>query len=236
MKYGKIENGVLRYFEGNSVKVMQDKEREVVTQPMKFEIADGKPKVTPAVTETIVERVEVRVFNPNKETLAEAGYYPVVDIADDGTDAVITRNGRSSDGDTNEEGGNTYIAHYTGKPIEPSEKDMQIASLERSLSNTEELFKAMERIIAANGATDEDKAMAQHRIEMRYELDELGKIIAPEEPDGSYLAPFRYVDGMEVQEGFFYAVDDPDDAEHPFIKEAIKSGVPANGNDNEYFD
>lgn len=170
-----------------------------------------------------------RVFNPSEDTLATAGYFPVVDIAEDGTDAVIT----------DEESGKSHIAHYIGAPVaaqELDENEAQRASLESRLANTTDLLLAVERMVAANGATDEDKAMAQQRIEMRYQLDELGKIIAPDEPDGSYLAPFRYVEGMEVTKGFFYAVEDPEDPEHPFIKEAIKSGTPANGNDNEYFD
>ena len=67
-------------------------------------------------------------------------------------------------------------------------------------------------------------------------VDELGKVIPSDEPNGDYLSPFRYVEGMEVIEGKWYAVDDPNNPDEPFVWEAIKSGIPANGQDTEYFD
>lgn len=53
----------------------------------------------------------------------------------------------------------------------------------------------------------------------------------PESEDGSYLKPFKYIDGMEVIEAKWYWLDDKD-----LPHECIKSGVPASFNDAEYFD
>lgn len=69
-------------------------------------------------------------------------------------------------------------------------------------------------------------------IEAKNEIaryDELGKEV--EHATGDYLNPINYKDGMNVDEGKWYYLDDKD-----LPHEAIKIGVPAGFNDKEYFD
>lgn len=51
----------------------------------------------------------------------------------------------------------------------------------------------------------------------------------PDQPDGSYLKPYPFEDGMTVEAGKWYT--DGDD-----IWEALKSGIPAGFTDPEFFD
>lgn len=91
------------------------------------------------------------VFAPKSE-YQKYGYYPVKNIAEN----PIARMGNVV---LDEENG--VILNYIGAPYEPSEYEKKQAEIRATLSNNEELIKAVERMVAANGATEEDKAMAQ---------------------------------------------------------------------------
>lgn len=146
------------------------------------------------------------------------GYYPVRNIAEN----PIARMGNVV---LDEEAG--VILNYIGAHYEPIEYEKKQAEIRATLSNNEELIKAVERMVAANGATEEDKAMAQTRIALR---DELGKVIQTEEGDGSMENPKKWNDGDTVVTGLWYKT--PSD----YLWEAIKDGVPSSETDNEYFD
>lgn len=64
----------------------------------------------------------------------------------------------------------------------------------------------------------------------------LGKLIKDNQPIGDYLNPIPFKEEIEVEEGKFYSVDDPENPEEPFVWEAKKSGIPMNGQDTEYFE
>lgn len=63
----------------------------------------------------------------------------------------------------------------------------------------------------------------------------LGKLIKDTQPIGDYLNPIKFTDNLEVEQGKFYSLDDPDNPAEPFIWEAKKSGTPSSANDSEYF-
>lgn len=156
------------------------------------------------------------------------GYYQVKNIAEN----PVARMGNVV---LDEE--NSVILNYIGAPYVPevsevvpnvpTAHELRMMEIEGRLSNTEELIEAMERLIAANGVTEEDKAMAQARIALR---DELGKVIQTEEGDGSMENPSKWTDGMAVEVGKWYKT--PSD----YLWEAIKDGTPSSETDNEYFD
>lgn len=74
------------------------------------------------------------------------------------------------------------------------------------------------------------------KVALRARVDELGKEVQGEEPDGSYLSPIPYTDGMEVTEGLWYLFQDPEDPMNPNKWECKKSGIPSSADDDEYFD
>lgn len=77
------------------------------------------------------------------------GYYPIKIVAEDGEPEI-------KDG---------YLIKYIGAPEPVVETSDEPASID--LNDASELYEAMERMIAANGATEEDKAMALARLEQR---------------------------------------------------------------------
>lgn len=83
---------------------------------------------------------------------------------------------------------------------------------------------------------DESIAKWDNIESLQARIAELGKRNADAQPMGDYLNPIDYVDGMEAEQGKWYRVEDPADSENPFVWECIKSGVPQNGADTEYFD
>ena len=64
----------------------------------------------------------------------------------------------------------------------------------------------------------------------------LGKLVKDTQPIGDYLNPIPFEDSIEVEQGKFYSVDDPENPNEPSVWECIKSGIPVNGQDTEYFD
>lgn len=56
-------------------------------------------------------------------------------------------------------------------------------------------------------------------------------IIKPNEGEGTYLKPYKYLSGMTIENGKWYYLDDID-----LPQEAIKDGIPSSFNDIEYFD
>lgn len=106
------------------------------------------------------------------------------------------------------------------------------------LNNNSELVKAMERIVAKYGVTNEDKAMAEERINIRIKYDQLGKIDADSVPSGNYLNPTHWTSGMKV-----FAFTNPDDFTGDgwyefdgLIQRCIKDGNPTSFDDVEYWE
>lgn len=157
-----------------------------------------------------------------EDNYSKYGYYRVRNVMEDGEPTLDEENG--------------VILNYIGAPYVPEVSDvvpnvptaheLRMMDIEGRLSNTEELIEAMERLIAANGVTDDDKAMAQARIAMR---DELGKVVQTEEGDGSIENPYKWID-QSVEVGKWYKTPSG------YLWEAIKDGMPSSETDNEYFD
>lgn len=151
------------------------------------------------------------ILNPSAEKMAEAGYYPVEYIAEDGTDVL-------------EDG---IIKHYVGAPYIPTEKELREQELRSKLADIEKMMEALERIVFQYGTNEDDKQMALERITMR---DELGKLIQTEEGDGTDMNPYKWEDGKAVVTGMWYKT--PSD----YIWEAVGDGVPESETDTNYFD
>lgn len=161
--------------------------------------------------ESSIEHKGKRYINPKKDILADYEIYPIEEIADDGNDIIV--------------GG--VIKHYVGRPIKASKQDEKDRNIRKQLKNTDSLIEAVERMVAAAGATEEDRAMAAERIALR---DSIGKVIRTEEGDGTDMNPFVWTDGKVVKNGCWYKTPSG------YIWEAIKSGKPSSETDTKYFD
>lgn len=153
----------------------------------------------------------MRIFNPSDEILATVGIYPINNIPLDGEDT--TENG--------------IINHFIGRPIETDESKLKINYINNVLQDTSELIKALEKIIAVQGITEEDRNMALQRIQLR---DELGKIVITEEGDGSDMNPYKWTEGKQVISGNWYITPSK------YIWLAINDGFPDNETDTKYFE
>lgn len=104
-------------------------------------------------------------------------------------------------------------------------------ALTRKIKNTRALIAAIERIIAKYGVTEEDVQMANERIDIRNQIDELGKVIQTTTGNGSWQDAFKtWKEGMEVHVGEWWVTHDD------YLWEAIKDGVPSSSTDREYWD
>lgn len=152
------------------------------------------------------------IFNPSVETLRSVGVYPVTYVDGTGTDGID---------------GESIVIHTGNAEYATHRRRENILSV---LSDTNDIIAAIERIVARDGVTEEDRAMAQARVLMR---DELGKVQQTATGIGDPFDPIKFwTPGMAVEKGKWYQCYDKDG----YIWEAIKSGIPANDRDNEYFD
>ncbi len=114
---------------------------------------------------------------------------------------------------------------------EPTAQEIQAAEYHEALASSQDrMLELMEDYFAANGS-GEIQQLAAERKQIRYQLDELGKIMQTPEGDGSAFNPFKtWRAGMAVKEGEWWQT------ESGYIWEAIKDGVPSGELDSEYFD
>lgn len=144
------------------------------------------------------------IINASEEQYNQAGWYKINQIADDGENYL--------DGN--------IIQYYIGKPNE-------IDIIKAKLDSTPELIEALERLIAANGVTEEDRNLAQERLQLR---DSLAKLLQTTTGDGSAWDPYTWNEGEPVTEGCWYRTPGN------YLWEAIASGIPASELDTNYFD
>lgn len=162
---------------------------------------------------TWIEDEGMKVFNPSDDLLRKHDIYPVQIVYEEGIDEII-------DG---------ILVHYVAPEPEPviDEKEVRKSEIETKLSDFGEVIEAVERFLAVNGVTQDDKNMAQSRLTLR---DELGKLVQTETGDGSDMNPFHWNPGDMVTEGMWYLTHDD------YLWEAIKTGYPESSIDREYFD
>lgn len=166
-----------------------------------------------------VEKDGFVIYNPSEDVLNSVGIYKVKNVAYDGENHVE----------------NGLLLNYIGKPYEPTESEIKKQQIEEELQDTSKLTEALERMIAENGATPEDREMAKQRILKR---DELGKLVAEDMPSGTYLNPVAWVSGMQIKA---YTIEDyfTGDGFYQYegeIKRCIKSGAPTSWSDTEYWE
>lgn len=115
----------------------------------------------------------------------------------------------------------------------PTEEERKSEEYQQMLADTQDkMLNLLESYFAEHG-TGKLASLAQERQEARIFLDNLGKLKQTTTGTGSAFDPIKYWnEGMEVTEGLWYQCHD----ENGYIWEAIKSGIPANDMDTDYFD
>lgn len=114
---------------------------------------------------------------------------------------------------------------------------MLLAELKKNHAVLTEALKEVESIIDQRDALARElEAIKKTISKAGYHVEQISDGVFtlernpnPEEPNGEYTHPIPYYDDMEVTAGLFYTNGDD-------IWEAIKSGIPAGFNDNEFFD
>lgn len=104
---------------------------------------------------------------------------------------------------------------------------VRMAEIRRTLSDDAVMIEAIERMVAQNGVTEDDRNAARVRVALR---DELGKLVQTVEGDGSDMNPYKWAEGDAVVAGMWYRCPGG------YIWEAVKNGVPTSEVDREYFD
>lgn len=107
--------------------------------------------------------------------------------------------------------------------LTPQEQQQRVDELEQKNAELE------------NQVTDyENKWNNLDAVKARFNV--LGKVVKETLPVGDFLNPIPFEESIEVEQGKFYSVDDPENPNEPFVWEAKKTGIPMNGQDTEYFD